>query len=124
MSLGRRRFLQITAIGVVAGLTESACSTTGDDESLSHPGIFDMLGPDRTREIGKAYLLAAPKENTPAALRAAISATRKTKFLGLGRPSIDDQIHDDFEAGRVVLVSGWVLAETEARQCALYSLSV
>ena len=29
----------------------------------------------------------------------------------------------DFEAGRTVLVSGWVLSQTEARQCALYSLS-
>jgi hypothetical protein len=31
-------------------------------------------------------------------------------------------IRDDFAAGRTVLVDGWVLSVTEARQAALYSL--
>jgi len=36
-------------------------------------------------------------------------------------PSIDDRIRDDFGAGRTVVVDGWLLSVTEARQCALYS---
>ena len=34
-----------------------------------------------------------------------------------------DQVRDDFANGRTVLVNGWVLAVTEARQCALFSLA-
>jgi hypothetical protein len=42
-------------------------------------------------------------------------------LLGIG--SIDDQIRDDFTAGRTVVVDGWVLSVTEARQAALFSLA-
>jgi hypothetical protein len=37
--------------------------------------------------------------------------------------SIDDTVHEDFASGRTVVVDGWVLAVTEARQCALFSLA-
>jgi len=37
-------------------------------------------------------------------------------------PSIAATVRRDFETGRTVLVNGWVLAATEARQCALFSL--
>jgi hypothetical protein len=37
--------------------------------------------------------------------------------------SIDDTVHEDFAAGRTVVVDGWVLSVTEARQCALFSLA-
>jgi hypothetical protein len=124
MSLDRRRFIQITAVGMIAGLTESACKVSADDTTLTHPAVLEMLGPERTREIGKAYLAAAPKENTRAALQAAISRRQRRTIPLLGKPSIEGQVHDDFAAGRVVVVSGWVLSETEARQCALYALSV
>jgi len=36
--------------------------------------------------------------------------------------SIAAMVRRDFETGRTVLVNGWVLAATEARQCALFSL--
>ena len=32
-------------------------------------------------------------------------------------------VHDDFDDGRTVVVDGWILSATEARQCALYSLT-
>jgi len=31
-------------------------------------------------------------------------------------------VKEDFEAGNITLVKGWVLSVTEARQCALFSL--
>jgi hypothetical protein len=31
-------------------------------------------------------------------------------------------VHDDFDAGRTVVLLGWILSATEARQCALFSL--
>jgi hypothetical protein len=83
-----------------------------------------MLGPERAREIGTQYRATVPSENTAAALRDAISSSQHRQFPWIERQSIEEQIRDDFAAGRSIVVTGWVLSETEARQCALYSLSI
>jgi len=36
---------------------------------------------------------------------------------------LDQKVKQDFETGNTVLVKGWVLSVTEARQCALFSLA-
>jgi hypothetical protein len=125
MSLDRRRFLQLTAAGVVAGLTDSGCAgeKVEDTSGMSQPALLGMLGPQRVREIGAAYRAAVPKENSAAALRDAISASQRGRFPWTSRRSIAEQIQDDFAAGRTVIAGGWLLSETEARQAALYSLS-
>jgi hypothetical protein len=84
-----------------------------------------MLGAERVRELGMHYRAAVPKENTATALRAAIAdgGPRGLRFPWTPRPSMEQQVRDDFAAGRTVLVEGWVLSVTEARQCALFSLS-
>jgi hypothetical protein len=125
MTLDRRRFLQLAATGMVAGITTSACARDTDDAgALGKPALLEMLGPERTREIGTQYRAAMPSEKTDAALRDAISSAQHRQFPWIRSRSIDEQVRDDFAAGRIVVVSGWVLSETEARQSALYSLSV
>jgi hypothetical protein len=126
MTLDRRRFLQLTAVGMVVSLTDSACARdTGEDaQALAKPALLEMLGPERAREIGAQYRATAPNENTAAALRAAISGSQLRKFPWTSPRSIEEQVRDDFADGRIVVAGGWVLSETEARQCALYSLSV
>jgi hypothetical protein len=75
-----------------------------------------MLGPGPVREIGVQYRRLVPAENDGIRLRAAILA-------GGGRaPSLAARVRSDFDAGRTVLLNGWVLSATEARQCALFSL--
>ena len=125
MTLDRRRFLQLAATGMAAGLTTSACARdTGEDAgAVDKPALVEMLGPARVREIGTQYRAAVPNENTATTLRDAISISQR-QFPFIRRRSIEEQIHDDFAIGRTVVVSGWILSETEARQCALYSLSV
>jgi hypothetical protein len=83
-----------------------------------------MLGPERVREIGAQYRAARPTENTAVVLRDAISNSAHLHFPWISYPSVAEQIRDDFSGGRTVVVSGWVLSETEARQCALYLLAV
>jgi hypothetical protein len=126
MTPDRRRFLQLTAAGMVASLTGSACvrDATEDSRALTQPELLDMLGAARVREIGKLYRTDVPSENSAAALRAAISATERKgiRLPSAGRTWIDDRVRDDFAARRTVLVGGWVLSVTEARQCALFSL--
>jgi hypothetical protein len=124
MTMNRRRFVQVTAGGILAAVTNGACSDNRDDiRDLAHPALIEMFGAERTREIGTAYRAAVPQESTAAALRSAISSSRRRGFARRFNRSMDAQVHDDFETGRTVLVSGWVLSQTEARQCALYSLS-
>ena len=63
------------------------------------------------------------------ALRAAILAafpwaerSWPSRALLASRPQLAELVADDFARGPVVLVQGWVLSATEARQCALFSL--
>ena len=124
MTLDRRRFLQLSALGVIAAVADSACARSSDraDAAADRPQLLAMLGPERVRQLGEHYRAANPSENRADALRAAISSGRGPR-IPLLRKSIDDQIRDDFEAGRTVLVDGWILSVTEARQAALFSLT-
>ena len=36
---------------------------------------------------------------------------------------LEQKIQQEFKDGRIVIEDGWVLSETEARQCALFSMS-
>ena len=120
MNLDRRRCLQVTAIGVIAALAEPACADDRSD-AIDHPQLLDLLGPDRVRELGAHYRAATPNESTAEALRAALSKGLASRFpLPASHSS---RIRDDFESGRTVLVDGWVLSVTEARQAALFSLT-
>jgi hypothetical protein len=127
MTLDRRQFLQLTATGLVVSLANSACAGDSDRDvgTLARPELLGMLGVERVRELGLRYRTAVPKENTAATLRAAIAHGGHwgLRFPWTPRPSMEQQVRDDFAAGRTVLVEGWVLSTTEARQCALFSLS-
>jgi hypothetical protein len=46
----------------------------------------------------------------------------RARLLPASSPPISSVIHDDFEKGRTVVLNGWILSLTEARQCALFSL--
>jgi hypothetical protein len=124
MTMDRRRFIHVTSAGMVVAVTSWGCADSPDDvRELAHPALLEMLGAERTREIGTRYRAAVPQESTAAALRSAISSSRRRGFALSFRRPIEVQVHDDFEDGRTILVGGWVLSQTEARQCALYSLS-
>lgn len=124
MTLDRRRFLQVSAGGIAASLTSSACARDST-RVLSRPQLLDMLGPERVWQLGSRYRATVLNENTEAALREAITGSRRQSFSlsSIWRDPIEQQIRDDFAAGRTVIVDGWVLSATEARQSALFSLA-
>jgi anaerobic selenocysteine-containing dehydrogenase len=123
MALDRRRFLHLSALGIVATVADTGCAAFGDRAAADKPQLVAMLGPERVRELGAHYRASTPSENTAGALRAAISNGHSSRIPLLGSGSLDDQIRDDFAAGRTVVVDGWVLSVTEARQAALFSLT-
>jgi hypothetical protein len=118
MTLDRRQFLQLSALGIVGTFADIGCSTQRD-RPLDQPLLIATLGPERVRELGARYRSQTPAEKTADVLRAALTKNRRPLFA----ESLDKMIEDDFETGRIVIVDGWVLSLTEARQAALYSLS-
>jgi hypothetical protein len=125
MTLDRRRFLQLGALGIVAAVTDTAWATAdaGVGASGDRPLLVAMLGPERVRQLGSHYRASTPSENSAEALRAALSKDRTLRIPFIKSGSHMDEIRDDFVAGRTVIVDGWVLAVTEARQAALFSLA-
>ena len=90
---------------------------------IAVPQLLPVLGPDVVNDIGRRYRRAYPDESSAPRLRAAIGAShRTTAMIGWTQQSLDEQLLADFAGGRTVVVNGWVLAVTEARQCALYSI--
>ncbi|HJQ55057.1 MAG TPA: hypothetical protein VJ825_14550 [Gemmatimonadaceae bacterium] len=122
MQLDRRSFLRVSALGVAAAIVYPACEGS-DRGTVDKPRLLDMLGADRVRAIGNRYVASTPNENTADALRSAVSKSRSQSRVPLMPRSIDDQVREDFINGHTVLVDGWVLSVTEARQAALFALS-
>jgi hypothetical protein len=124
MTLDRRQFVKAAAGALIAGATTTACAGDNTDpRALAQPELLEMLGPERVRALGAHYRASVPSENSASSLRAALSNGASRLNLPWMHSSIADRVRDDFAAGRTVLVDGWVLSVTEARQCALASLS-
>jgi hypothetical protein len=91
-------------------------------EFLSH--ICDAKA---IREIGAAYKQQVPAEKDDRKLAGLIlkdangndipESTESNKLQTL----LNQKVQHDFETGHTTVVKGWVLSETEARQCALFS---
>jgi hypothetical protein len=93
-----------------------------DVPSLVQPDILATLGIGEVRKIGQQYRALHRSEADASAIRSAILDSRPLAArLGVTKPSIGTLVHDDFEDGRTVVLDGWILSVTEARQCALLS---
>ena len=90
---------------------------------LSH--ICDAKG---IREIGIAYLAKCPVETQEESLVNLLLAGHagKLTFPSHGNSPVnsflDKKIQQDFKTDKTLIVDGWVLSVTEARQCALFSM--
>lgn len=98
--------------GLLGGLllALSRRRAAADDAGLG--SLFTQAGSART--IGAAYLRAYPD--------AALTA-RSWPVASLARADVAARVSNDFANGRVVMVEGWMLSQTEARLCALAQLS-
>src|SRR3954471_7224592 len=111
MTLDRRRFLQLSALGILAGATETcAPADTNVSADAEHLPLVSILGADRVRQLGAHYRASTPNESTAAAIRSALSDNRGFHIPFAKRPSLADRVRDDFAAGHIVVVDGWVLS--------------
>jgi hypothetical protein len=122
----RRRFLGVIGAAAVAALG-AACDggPALNSRTLARPELLDALGAERVRALGARYREMTPAERDAASLEDAIrrSLPLTARLSGNGTSQVARLVHDDFDGGRTVIVDGWILATTEARQCALFSLA-
>ena len=125
--MDRRTFLQISAVGAVAISLPMVQCKPRPNELLEFPATLSSLCDEKTiRELGVAYLQKHPGENKTSTLQGLLLegyAGKGTEDVDAISALLDNKIHTDFKNSRTVILKGWVLSLTEARQCALYSLS-
>ena len=123
--MDRRLFIRIAGATTLA-IATADCGIGGgtDARSLARPDLLAALGDAPVRAIGARYRAMSPGERDVAALRHAINGSRPltARLSGSADPGIAELVREDFVHGRTVVVDGWLLSVTEARQCALYSL--
>jgi hypothetical protein len=113
----RRRFVILVLTGTAAvSLPLSQCNTA--DDNRPEP-LYVLIGKSKTIEIGKAYVARFPSESDRNKLTALISATLNEQPAS----PVNARIQNEFRKGKVVIIDGWILSVTEARQSALYYLN-
>jgi hypothetical protein len=82
---------------------------------------------DCARAVGNAYLSVRPNEESRSLLERTLlwpkNDTSRYQDQRQLFTTLMTRVRTDFEFGRVVIVDGWMLSETEARLCALVALS-
>ncbi len=125
----RRKFIQVSAIGTTAFvITGVSCK----NQNTSFYNILDK--PDKLsricdlntiRRIGMTYRLQMPTESSTDKLADLLSTDSGGNKISTSSDDlfiqnlINQKIKHDFDTDNTVIVNGWVLTVTEARQCAL-----
>jgi hypothetical protein len=120
----RRRFLAL-ALAAVAGAFGLRRVTSSADDSPTRR-LADALGDrDAARAVGERYLAERPGEADEARLVRLLAPLGDASALSADELArrVRDAVHEDFVRGRVVTVDGWYLSRTEARLCALSTLT-
>lgn len=121
----RRKFLMLTTAGIaVAGSAYLYLSykknNLGDSPWVPH-ALFIMMDPETINAIGKNYLNRFPGEANEDKLLKLLGA--KVENERIDALALKNVISNDFKTGQTVVINGWVLSHTEARQCALFSIT-
>ena len=126
----RRRFITlstITAFAVGAPFLNCSEPDLALDKLLAMPQTLSRLQDENTLvAIGKAYGAAHPDEYSLRKLERKLAENNLSSDTPPNKifATLDKAIQSDFDSGNIVILQGWVLSITEARQCALFSLMV
>ena len=130
---GRREFLAgvggAAAAGLIGpglGLVPLGCAA---DPGLERALVALLSDPAGSAAVGREWLAQAPGETDAEQLVEALAGERRAAWRALAngdadalRRAVRERHVEDFAAGRVTSVRGWVLSQTEARLCALAEL--
>jgi hypothetical protein len=109
----RRNFI-FSAVAAIGAVSASAYYFFGGaeyDPELSEPQFLSLIWEAETiRNIGSQYRTDFPSEENERSL-----------LKLLGTTPTEGMITSDFKNRKIVVIDGWILSVTEARQCALAS---
>lgn len=105
------------------------CKPSGSVNSvLYRPAFLSQICEEKELlEIGLDYRKLNKEGNKPQNLVRQLLTNKNGKTLSEKTPSeeltkmIQDKIHQNFADNDFVTIKGWVISETEAQQCALYT---
>lgn len=129
-----RRAFVLSVLGTAAAffLSQIGCREKVSSKTtvLFMPAFLSLIIDENAiRKIGQAYISFAPNQTTESFLISKLMSDQNGKPLSrtLSASNISlalrKKIEQDFIKGQYLFVDGWVLSETEAQQCALFSLS-
>jgi hypothetical protein len=130
MRRSRRRFLRVALLGAATSLLDPLRGAWGykaarftSPPELARRLVQSLRDLSSARAVGAAYLQMMPDEADVQALLARLledqPALSGSRSAAATRQLLRRCIRGDFARERVVAVDGWLLAETEARLCAL-----
>ena len=126
----RRAFIfsaSIAAVGLPVAYYIKKCRSETD--ILTTSDFLSRFCDEQTiRDIGIKYRTIVPGENEKQKLTDLIlTDLNGKKIKSSNRSGIANLVakknHEDFSAFKTIILQGWVISITEARQCALFSLS-
>jgi hypothetical protein len=124
-AMNRKDFLILSGFGLAALSLPSACQLSQRRErlaSLARPvELSRVCDTPALVAIGARYLKAVPAEREEDLLADLLSGGSSGPPDSLAH-MLEQRIRADYESHDTLILEGWVLSRTEARQCALFSL--
>jgi hypothetical protein len=127
----RRTFVWFSALATASLYIPATGCKSGArrlNKSAALPQFLAHICDEKTiLEIGNAYKKNWPGESNAAHLTQLIltdstgSAIAETGDPNNVQALLQQKIAHDFETDETIIIKGWVLSKTEARQCALYT---
>lgn len=122
----RRKFILLSGLGISAIAIPTwyyKFNIPENHQLLSEPELLSYIWDDTTIiEIGKIYRNQFSNENSESKLVKQLSDYESTETSTITEV-LQQQITADYNTGNTVVIDGWILSRTEARQCALFSLT-
>lgn len=122
----RSKFILLSGLGISAIAIPTwyyKYNFPEDDKLRSEPEFLSYIWDDKTiTEIGEIYRKQFTDENTEGKLMKHLSDYKTTETITITE-ALRQQITADYKQGNTVMIDGWILSRTEARQCALFSLT-
>ena len=122
----RRDFLKLSVAATPAMvLALNAChgfSGTPQQALASPESLFGIVDRTELLALGKTYLSLFPSSKESLSAQILGSSANPSASGSQVAQQIAQNIQLDFQSGRTIILNGWVLSITEARQCALHTL--
>ena len=129
----RKTFVRLAVAGIASlSLPQVSCKSKANSfvKMLASPAaLLHICNAQTINTIGESYRQQSGSEREEADLVRLISVDQHGKTIPESAGSsivaslLAARTQDDFQQNKTVIVDGWVLSLTEARQCALFSIT-